>query len=61
MPLRPSDKRIERVLREVHDREEAKRSLAGKLYPHLLKPKPNEPDDETKPGRVQGRAHLNKK
>jgi hypothetical protein len=60
MPLRLTDKRIERILREVHEREEAKRSLAGRIYPHLLKNNPK-PDDQPKREPIQGWSHLRKK
>jgi hypothetical protein len=44
MPIRISDKRIERILRQVHEREEAKHSVAGRLWPNLI---PTEDKDKS--------------
>ena len=60
MPLRLTDKRIERILREVHEQAEAKQSLAGRMYPHLIKPKSVE-EDQPKREPIQGWSHLSRK
>jgi hypothetical protein len=59
MPLRLTYDRAMRVMQQVHDEAAAKRSLAGRMYPHLL-PKPTEPD-QPKREPIQGWSHLKKK
>jgi hypothetical protein len=59
MPLRVSEKRVEQILRQVHEEAEAKRSIASRLYPNLAKTKSTE-HDETKRGPVDGWSHLRK-
>ena len=61
MALRLTYDRAMRVMQQVRDEAAAKRSLAGRIYPHLI-PKPKPEDDQPKRrAPIDGWAHLKKK
>ena len=60
MPLRLTNNRAMRVMQQVHDEAEAKRSIAGRMYPHLTKPKSAEEDQPKRQPIIQGWSHLRK-
>ena len=59
MTLRHTEDGARRLMQRLQEKAEAKRSIAGRMYPHL-KPKPTE-EDQPKREPIQGWSHLRKK
>jgi hypothetical protein len=55
--MRRTEDGARKLYQRLLDEAAAKKTLAARLYPHLLKPKPEEP---TKPAPIQGWSHLSK-
>ena len=59
MALRHTEEGARRLMQRLQEEAEAKRSIAGRMYPHL-KTKPTE-DDQPKREPIQGWSHLRRK
>jgi hypothetical protein len=60
MPLRLTYERAMRVMQQVRDEAAAERSIAGRMDPNLIKPKPEDDQPKREPP-IMGWSHLKKK